>query len=151
MVDVYLKVARQTYLVLKDSARTIQTSEGDYKRDGTFKHKIRVYANDGLKKVVIGRGGTNPKDKEDIMSDLKLFMGKETRTPHYKALVKAYDRVVEKYPGYKIYVTGHSLAGRTVIALIENNDRYKRISGVYAFNPGSSFTHLVKSWKKRGV
>jgi len=56
--------------------------------------------------VIAFRGTSNLKDVKD---DISIVTGRENKNKRWKKARKLVDKMNDKYEGYKIYITGHSL------------------------------------------
>ncbi len=140
----YSVFANEVYKGVKNASKVLNGYTLDIKLSND---NNLVYYNKNF--VILCIRGTDPTDSRDLISDAMLMVGFNKATPHFKDSAKILDKAYKKYKGYKIIVTGHSLAGRITIDLLDvyPNKIYK----VYAFNPGTSPHNLVKHFGKSFV
>ena len=104
-----------------------------------------VYVNQKDKHVVFSVRGTDVFESlKDLYYDLKIVLGSEIKTKYYKRSYNLFKKVIQKYKGYKITLTGYSLGGRIVINLLDS-DLGENIDKVYAFNPATFINQIRKS------
>jgi hypothetical protein len=103
-----------------------------------------IYANENAKTVIIGFRGTVISDLRDIISDANIVLGSEERNERFKKSLDKYEEVEEKYPNYKIGVTGHSLGSLIAVLTGEKMgaDKIVVFNGAFGTNP--RMTQLLK-------
>ena len=72
-------------------------------------YNATVYVNNNTKEVVIAYAGTNPSNLHDLYNDYCILANQ--LPPQFVNALQTYQEQAEKYQGYKITVTGHSLGG----------------------------------------
>ena len=75
---------------------------------------------------------------------MKIVLGSELKTKYFEKSYELLKKLIQKYKGYKITLTGYSLGGRIVINLLDS-DLGENIDKVYAFNPGTFINQIRKS------
>lgn len=145
-------VAKQVY----NSPNSRSPVVSDFTLDRDFNaEKHCVYVNDSRNELIIGLRGTNPTDVEDLANDANivrtdLFDEENVRFNRSYRISDAdalYNRVRQKYPAYRIVVSGHSLAGRMAMELARNH-RQRGVNGntsYVAYNAGG-FPMSVKDY-----
>jgi len=111
-----------------------KSSIHDYTLDTTLSTaKALVYKHDATKTVIIAFRGTKTDDGHDIISDIHLATGNAHVNSRFHDSQALLNNVKEKYKGWNIKLTGHSLGGAIVVYLLLHNPG---ITGE-TFNPGS--------------
>ena len=89
------------------------------------------------------------KGKDDVMADLKFALGKEHHDKSFKKRRKFTDKIIKETPSHKkIILSGHSLAGATVLHSMEKKSIRDRVTHAHVYNPAiSPFTKKIKSKK----
>lgn len=103
-----------------------------------------IYANENAKTVIIGFRGTVITDIRDIISDANIVLGSQDRNERFKASLDKYQEVEDKYPNYKIGLTGHSLAGLISILTGQKMGADKIVVFNGAFGTDPQMTQLLK-------
>jgi len=116
----------------------------------------RKYSNENLstyvdkpdKKIVIAIRGTVPTNFRDLVSDIGIISAdtsfNATRLSAHKKMI---DEVLQKYPAYKLILSGHSLGAYLVEQLAET---YPDAHGI-VFNPGTSLSKTALSTPQSNV
>jgi hypothetical protein len=116
----------------------------------------RKYSNDNLatyvdkpsKKIVVSIRGTVPTNLMDIVSDIGIISADKsfnaTRLSNHKKMI---GDVLQKYPGYKLILSGHSLGAYLVEQLAAD---YPDAHGI-VFNPGTSLSKTNLSTPQSNV
>ena len=116
----------------------------------------RKYSNENLstyvdkpdKKIVIAIRGTVPTNFRDLVSDIGILSADKsfniTRLSNHKKMI---DQIVQKYPGYKLVLSGHSLGSYLVEQLASD---YPDAHGI-VFNPGTSLSKTALSTPQSNV
>ena len=87
--------------------------------------------------LVISIRGTVPTNYQDLVSDIGILSADTAfNTTRLSAHKKIIDEIIDKYPGYKLILSGHSLGGYLAEQLAET---YPDAQGV-VFNPGTSLS-----------
>jgi hypothetical protein len=115
----------------EDAYKSVRQSNiGGYDYDAVLSSPtVAVYANKQLQRVVIAYRGTA--GAGDLAPDLSIARGTTGSDPRFAAAAAAYEEVKDKYPGYFISATGHSLGGALAISV---NEKFGIPAEV--FNPG---------------
>ena len=129
----YAKIIQEAYKPVEERDADL----GDWELDTTLADKnFAVYVDEDDQQVHVALRGTKMNTK-DLMSDLKIIATNESGNED--SVVKFLREVEQKYPEYKLDVSGHSLGGNTLMNVFndkENKDlRYDRVN---LFNPGTS-------------
>lgn len=105
--SIYAEISRDVY-----NGVGSRKDMGDFTYDSSMGDSEEgVYVDREGKKAIIGyRGSANTRDW--VYSDVKIALGTEPSDPRVQKSIRFYEEVKEKYPNYKIVVTGHSLGGR---------------------------------------
>ena len=99
---------------------------------------VKGYVNDTTKELVIAIRGTEKTDLRDIQTNIKVAIDSELQTDRFKTADFWVRKLMDKYGGYKLILTGHSLGGGIVYRLA---DKYKNATGE-VFNPAVNLTTL---------
>jgi pimeloyl-ACP methyl ester carboxylesterase len=98
---------------------------------------LSTYVDKPDKKIVISIRGTVPTDYQDIVSDIGIVSADKsfniTRLSNHKKMI---NEIIDKYPGYKLILSGHSLGAYLVEQLAETYPDAQAI----VFNPGTSLS-----------
>ena len=106
-------------------------------------HRTRLFVSPG--EVVIAFRGTVPSDPSDLLADAALLNGTEHTAPVFRKAVKQVESALIAFPGRKLTLTGHSLGGG--VALYAFAKHWKRVSDVYAYNPGMGKSAIFQGLK----
>ena len=87
--------------------------------------------------------------KKDLIADAAILTGTENISKRMSMERKRLAILLARFPKHKVYLVGHSLAGRIVLNLIKEN--VNRIEKAIAFNPGSSVSHLARGVKNSAL
>lgn len=109
--------------------------------------KRAVFVNEATKQVVISHRGTDPTTAANLSTDFAIALGLESMTRRYKNATARDAATKEKYKGYNLHLTGHSLGGSIATrSAVANN------IPASVYNPGSGLlnvSHFLKP-KKQG-
>ena len=109
---------------------------------------LSTYVQTQDKKIVISIRGTVPTDYQDLVSDIGILSADKafniTRLSNHKKMI---DEVLQKYPGYKLVLSGHSLGAYLVEQLAETYPDAQAI----VFNPGTSLSEINLSTPQSNV
>lgn len=104
-------------------------------------HRHRVYYNPEMDKAVVSSRGTKIDDVHDLLTDLAIVLGQESKTPQFKKTDRVVVDTVKKYGQKNVSLTGHSKSG---LEMIETGERYNLPT--YVFNP-ATMPSRVDLWK----
>lgn len=108
--------------------------------DLSSKHQT-VWVNDDRKEVVTAFRGTDPKDRNDLHTDLHIAVGMEKHSNRFKKTEKQYRQVLDQYDDYKHILSSHSLGATLNTRMAEV---YKdEVDEVHNFSPGSSVNAVL--------
>jgi hypothetical protein len=119
--------------------------------------RVKVFVN-YVWSVTVAFRGTYTKTlgsiKDNLCSDIAIAFGLESSNKRFHDSNKLFHIVKDKYPGYKIDVTGHSLGGQIAkyvtdrnLDVVDTNYIFSRGSGVFEpFRPKSDKTVDVSNW-----
>jgi hypothetical protein len=142
---VFLEISKEAY-----KPKEQRTNVMSYVYDPAIStERTAVYYSPSLNKVIIGHRGTIPTDKMDLEADAFIIAGQFEKSNRFKRALKTVEDVQMRYPGFTISQTGHSLGGKTALAigpLLGLNN-----SEVVAFNPGSSPIDIAKQLKDKAL
>jgi hypothetical protein len=104
--------------------------------------RVKVFVNYVYRSVTVAFRGTYTKSlgsiKDDLRSDIAIAFGLESSNKRFHDSNKLFHVVKDKYPGYKIDVTGHSLGGQITkymtdrnLDVVDTNYIFSRGSGVF--------------------
>lgn len=140
---IYAKLASAAYL--KDAAPDFEA----FQRDRSYgAANSLVYVNDGAREVVLAIRGTQPRNPQDLLSDVEIARLKSgltnglQNTTRFKQLSDRVLDISRKYSGYKLVLVGHSLGGELARVLLLRHP--KLVSAVYSFNPGTGFGQVLR-------
>ena len=96
---------------------------------------LSTYVDKQDKKIVISLRGTVPTNYQDLISDVGIISAdtafNTTRLSNHKKII---NEVLQKYPGYKLILSGHSLGAYLAEQLASDFPSSQAI----VFNPGTS-------------
>lgn len=111
--------------------------------------KRAVFVNPASKEVVISHRGTDPTAGSNLSTDVAIALGLESMTRRYKNATARDAATKDKYKGYNIQLTGHSLGGSIATnSAVANNIPAK------VYNSGGgllNFSHFMKPKKQQRV
>jgi hypothetical protein len=117
---VSLKSEKEESTMRKETARLGYQFDPSLSSDET-----KVFVNPDTQKVVVAYRGTQLKDSKsrwkDLKSDAALAFGLEKYDKRFQESNKHFKKVKEKYPDYKLDLTGHSLGGQISKYVTDNN------------------------------
>lgn len=93
---------------------------------------IDAYVNEEQRYLIIGVRGTDPTDLGDLYADVNIILNKLSSTPRYIADKQFVRQLLDKYPGYKIYLAGHSLGGAMATQLKRD---FPELANAVEYNP----------------
>lgn len=108
--------------------------------------KRAVFVNKQTKEVVIAHRGTDPKLASNLSTDFAVALGLEGMTRRFSNAAERDAATQDKYQGYKVSLTGHSL-GATIATHSSKNNNMK----AYLFNAGSGLlnpSHYIRPKKQ---
>ena len=109
----------------KPSVQIKEAQKLGFKRDNQLSNdKTNVYTR-GTKAVVVHRG---TKSYRDALDDVGIFFGRGDDTHSQKNANRVSDRTREKYKGYDIEHTGHSLGGYLAEHSAKGNERVTTVN-----------------------
>lgn len=103
-----------------------------------------VYLNHEEKICILGYRGTDPRDKNDIISDAQLILGVNAIDPRVTRSLKVFDQLRKSHHEYKKRICGHSLGG--TLCYIVAKHRY--VDHCCTFNAGSAPNKIFISMLK---
>jgi hypothetical protein len=120
------------------SNKSVQISQKNIENKGYIKDNSLstnnqiVYVNNKDKKILYNVAGSH-NIYDFFVADVQLLQGKLKDSNRYKEAEKFLKLTKDKYKGYKIILTGHSLSGAIVncIANIEDDDQVYTLNAVY--------------------
>jgi hypothetical protein len=128
----FANFASEAYIAPSDRRMTLL---GYTCNKGLSNTNLSTYVDKQDKRVVISLRGTVPTNVMDLVSDIGIVSADKsfntTRLSNHKKMI---DQIVDKYPGYKLILSGHSLGGHLAEQLAET---YPTATAV-VFNPGTS-------------
>ena len=141
----YANFASETYVALNDRQMNLL----GYTYNSKYSDKnLSTYVDKPDKKIVISIRGTVPTDVMDLVGDIGILSADKalnmTRLSNHKKII---DNVLQKYPDYKLILTGHSLGAFLVEQLAAD---YPDAQGV-VFNPGTSLSESNLSTPQSNV
>lgn len=101
-----------------------------------------AYVNDATKTIVIGLRGTNPKDLNDLLADIRTVTSRLATTTRYKYDKSFVEKIIKEFPGYSIFLAGHSLGGAMATQLKRD---FPQIKTAVEFNPAFQTRDFVSS------
>ena len=126
----YPKIIQEAYQPVDERDNTL----GDWTRDTELDNdEFSVWVDENDREVHVALRGTKL-NTADLLSDLRIVA--TNKGGNNEKTVTFLQSVEDKYPDYKLDVSGHSLGGNTLIEVFNNNDlNYDRVN---LFNPGTS-------------
>ena len=113
----YANFASEAYIAPNDRQMNLLGYTYNSKHSDT---NLSTYVDEPDKKIVISIRGTVPTDYQDIVSYIGILSADTafniTRLSAHKKII---DEVIDKYPGYKLVLSGHSLGAYLVEQLAE--------------------------------
>ena len=126
--------ASEAYIASNDRRMTLL---GYTYNKGLSNENLSTYVDKQDKKLVISIRGTVPTNFRDLVSDVGIVSADKsfntTRLSNHKKMI---NKAMQKYPGYKLILSGHSLGGYLGEQLAET---YPTAQGI-VFNPGTSLS-----------
>jgi hypothetical protein len=115
---------------------------------GLSDKNLATYVDKPSKKIVISIRGTVPTDYQDLVSDIGILSAdKSFNATRLSAHKKVIDEVLQKYPNYKLILSGHSLGAYLVEQLASDYTNAQAI----VFNPGTSLSKTNLSTPQSNV
>jgi hypothetical protein len=101
---------------------------------------MNAYINDPRRTIILGVRGTEVKDPEDLKADASLPFNQLTMIQRYKRDKDFTANVLREFPGYFVYLTGHSLGGA-----IDNQLKrdFPQLKNAVEFNPAFQAKDIV--------
>jgi len=101
---------------------------------------INAYINEDQKVIIIGVRGTEVKDPGDLKADASLPFNRLTTQARYQRDKAFTAGVLRDYPGYQVFLTGHSLGGA-----IDNQLKrdFPQLRDAVEFNPAFQTRDLL--------
>jgi hypothetical protein len=101
---------------------------------------INAYINDGQRVIIIGVRGTDIKDPGDLKADASLPFNKLKSIGRYQKDAEFVRSVLAQFPGYQVFLTGHSLGGA-----IDNQLKrdFPQLKDAVEFNPAFQSKDLL--------
>ena len=141
----YANFASEAYVAPNDRQMNLL---GYTYNKGLSNKNLSTYVDKQDKKIVISIRGTVPTDYQDLVSDIGIISAdKSFNATRLSAHKKMIDEVLQKYPGYKLVLSGHSLGSYLVEQLAET---YPDAHGI-VFNPGTSLSKTALSTPQSNV
>lgn len=142
-VGLYSEMALESYNKTK-SKMVI----ADFTKDTTFNQQnCLVYVSNDT--IILTVRGTDPKNTEDIFTDIALALNKLKYTSRYREINSIFKKVFSKYKyigksliPYKFIATGHSLGGSLCLQLLIDNPN--KLSSIHIFNAGGNVSDIKK-------
>ena len=126
----------------------LEASKGAYEKSGVQINGYSIirktptltfYKKDNDNTIVIAVRGTQ--DKGDMWADVSLAFNALGRTKRYKDDEKVVREVLNAYPNYDVYITGHSLGGAVADRLMKD---FPRIHSGVTYNPAYETSSFFK-------
>lgn len=115
-----------------DAKSRTKLQEAGFARDDDLSdHRNEVWHNATSNKLLVNVAGTH--NKHDVLTDVKLALGRLSSTKRYKSAEKTLNAAKTKYQGAATTITGHSLGGSIAQKVAAKDDT------VYAANSGFTF------------
>jgi hypothetical protein len=109
---------------------------------------LSTYLHKQDKKIIVSIRGTVPTNLLDLVSDIDIVSSDKTfnttRLSNHKKMI---DQIVDKYPGYKLILSGHSLGGYLAEQLASDYPDAQAI----VFNPGTSLSETALTTPQSNV
>ena len=126
--------ASEAYIAPSDRRMTLL---GYTYNKGLSNTNLSTYVDTSDKRIVISLRGIVPTNYQDLVSDIGIISADKTfNTTRLAAHKSMINEVLEKYPGYKLILSGHSLGGYLAEQLASDFSS----SQVIVFNPGTSLS-----------
>lgn len=103
---------------------------------------IDAYVSDETKTIVIGIRGTNLSDVNDILADIRTITSRLTTTTRYQYDKAFVQKIFREFPGYSVFLAGHSLGGAMATQLKRD---FPQIKTAITFNPAFQSKDLASS------
>lgn len=141
MSKVYAELAAASYDRAK-SPQSIDSFECD-RRYGQANSSVYVSPDT----VALCIRGTNPKNPEDLLSDVAIVTGSLRHSRRYKEISARFKQIIKDFPNLRKIVIGHSLGGSLASQLLVDYEKY--IDSIYIFNPGAVPIDIIKGLKTK--
>ena len=140
----YAAIVQQSYKPVGE--RDDSMFDGDWVRDQDLDDSLfSVWVDEGDKEVHVALRGTKM-NYDDLAADWSIIVsnssGKVDEIREYL------EKVVDKYDGYELDVSGHSLGGNELIEAFEGGEGLEGYGRVNLFNPGYTPTHNLDEAKE---
>ena len=111
--------------------------------------ETKVFFNPTTKKVSVAYRGTVPTNRKDLVSDWHILVGTERKDKRFQESAKNFERIRDRYKGYDITTTGHSLGGQLSKYV---SDAYPTaVSTNHAFSRGTGIREPFRKKDNRTV
>lgn len=111
----------------------------------------QVWVNKDDKKLLHTIKGTNPFSLKDIGTDIYLALGQLDKTDRYKDSKKILQNAKEKYDGFDVSVSGHSLGSSIGHKIAKKDDKFVGLNaGLSPFQPTRSHNGNHQNYRTRG-
>ncbi len=97
--------------------------------------------------VALGIRGTDPKNPEDLLSDVHILTSTLKVSRRYREIAARFKQLKKEFPDKKKVIIGHSLGGSLASQLLV--DYIDDIHAIYVYNPGAVPSDIVKGLKTR--
>jgi hypothetical protein len=106
-----------------------------------------VLFNQKTKQVAVSYRGTSK--ARDVLSDVAVLKGYQIVDPRFRNSHKVINDAANKYPGYHLVTTSHSLGGSVAEHAVRHS-KHKDEVEIYNFNKGAGFSDIgIKRNKKQ--